>query len=141
MGEGNSGLFTWRAQPLPREDNYKIAKIHWWNLKIFFSRTIRSISTKPYIKHPWVKSTLGFINKDHLIMKKGDDWFFHLQITETLWYNHSSEQICLLMWTGFFRWAMWQGIWASCFYETCIYTTDYMYQYQYWIISNFTCIF
>ena len=113
-----------------RGDNDKIEKIHWWNLKITFSRNSGPISTKLSTKHLWVKSTLGFTIKDHLIMKKGDDWFFHLQITETLWYNHSSEQICLLMWTGVFRWAMWQGIWASCFYETYIYTTDNMYQYQ-----------
>ena len=33
----------------------QIAKIHWRNLKIFFSRTTGSISTKLDTKHPWVK--------------------------------------------------------------------------------------
>ena len=28
-------------RPFPGRDNYEIAKIHWWNLKIFFSRTTR----------------------------------------------------------------------------------------------------
>ena len=40
-------------RPFPRGDNYKIAKIHWRNLKIF-SRTIGPISTT---KHPWVTET------------------------------------------------------------------------------------
>ena len=31
---------------LPMGDNYGIAKIHWWNLKIYFSRTTGPISTK-----------------------------------------------------------------------------------------------
>ena len=38
----------------PRGDNYEIAKIHWWNLKIFFFRTTEPISTKLGTKHPWV---------------------------------------------------------------------------------------
>ena len=38
--------------PFPREENHKIAKIRWQNLKIFFSWTIGSVSTKPGIKHP-----------------------------------------------------------------------------------------
>ena len=42
-------------RPFPRGDNYEIVKIHWWNLKIFFSRTTGPISTKLGIKHPRVK--------------------------------------------------------------------------------------
>ena len=41
--------------PFPRADNYGIAKIHWYNLKILFSRTSGPISTKLGTKHPWVK--------------------------------------------------------------------------------------
>ena len=41
----------------PRRDNYEIAKIHWQNLIIFFSRTTRPISTKLDTKHPLVKGT------------------------------------------------------------------------------------
>ena len=33
-------------RPFPRGDNYEIVKIHWRNLKIFFSRTTEPISTK-----------------------------------------------------------------------------------------------
>ena len=42
------------SHPFPREDNYEIAKMHWQNLKIFFSRTTGLILTKLGIKHPWV---------------------------------------------------------------------------------------
>ena len=45
----NEGL-----HPFQRGDNNEIAKIHWWNLKIFFSKTIQLISTKLCTKHPWV---------------------------------------------------------------------------------------
>ena len=41
--------------PFPRGDNYEIAKIHWRNLKTFFSRTTELISTKLGTKHLWVK--------------------------------------------------------------------------------------
>ena len=37
--------------PFPMGDNYKEAKIHWRNLKIFFFRTIVLISTKLGTKH------------------------------------------------------------------------------------------
>ena len=39
-----------------RGDNYKKVKIHWRNLKIFFSRSTESFSTKLGTKHPWVKT-------------------------------------------------------------------------------------
>ena len=41
--------------PFPRGDNYEIAKIHWQNLKIFFSRTTGPILTKLGTKYSWVK--------------------------------------------------------------------------------------
>ena len=56
--------------PFPRGDNYNTAKIHWQNLKIFFSRTTEPISTKLGTKHFWVKGTQSFTNKDHLTIKK-----------------------------------------------------------------------
>ena len=40
-------------RPFPRGDNYEIVKIHWQNLKIFFSRTTGSISSKLGTKHSW----------------------------------------------------------------------------------------
>ena len=39
----------------PRGDNCGIAKIHWRNLTIFFSRTTEPILTKHGTMHPWVK--------------------------------------------------------------------------------------
>ena len=42
-------------RPFPRGDNYEIVKIHWWNFKIFLSRTTEPFSTKLVTKHPWVK--------------------------------------------------------------------------------------
>ena len=42
-------------RPFPRGDNYEIVKIHWRNLKIFFSRTTGPISAKLGTKYPWVK--------------------------------------------------------------------------------------
>ena len=41
--------------PFPWGDYYEIANKHWWNSKIFFSRTTGPISTKLGIKHLWVK--------------------------------------------------------------------------------------
>ena len=41
--------------PSPRGDNNEIAKIHWRNSKIFFSRTTEPISTNFGTKHPWIK--------------------------------------------------------------------------------------
>ena len=41
--------------PFPMGDNYEIVKIHWRNLKIFFSRTIGPISTNLGTKYPLVK--------------------------------------------------------------------------------------
>ena len=50
-------------RPFPSEDNYEIAKIHWRNLKIFFSRTTDPISTKLSTKHPWVKGIIFCTNE------------------------------------------------------------------------------
>ena len=41
--------------PFPRGDNYEIAKIHWRNKNIFFSKTTGPISTRPATVHPRVK--------------------------------------------------------------------------------------
>ena len=69
--KGDSSLFKYRAIcPFPRGDNYEKAKIHWWNLKIFFSRTTGPSSTKHCTKHPLMKETQGFTNKDHSLIKK-----------------------------------------------------------------------
>ena len=57
-----------------------------------FFRTIRPISTKLGTKHPWVKRIQVSTNKDLSIMKKEMMGFSK----STLWYNHSSLQMCLL---------------------------------------------
>ena len=46
--------------PFQRRVNYKIAKIHQWNLKILFLRTTGPILTKLGTKHSWVKGIYGF---------------------------------------------------------------------------------
>ena len=74
-------------------------KIHWGNLKIFFSKTTGPISTKLDTKHPWVKGTQGFYIKGPFNYQKGDDVFFLSK--STLWYNYCFGQMCLLIWTGF----------------------------------------
>ena len=41
LGEVISGFFfKWRTMPFSKGDNYEMAKIHWRNLKIFFSMQI-----------------------------------------------------------------------------------------------------
>ena len=61
----DSSLFKWRP-PLffPSGDDYKTAKIHWQNLKIFFARTAEPISTKFGTKHPWGKGIKFFEMKN-----------------------------------------------------------------------------
>ena len=61
-------------RPCPRRDNYEIAKIYWWNLKIFFSKTTRPISTKLSIKHPWVKGIQISLNKGLDPFSRGDNY-------------------------------------------------------------------
>ena len=57
-------------------DKYEIAKIHWQNLKIFFSTLTEPISTKLATTHPQVKETQGFTIEDHAILKKEKMVFF-----------------------------------------------------------------
>ena len=52
---GTQVCFNKGPHPFPRVENYRIPKIHWQNLKIFFSWTTVSISTKLSKMHPWVK--------------------------------------------------------------------------------------
>ena len=94
--------------PFPKGDTYKIAKIHWQNLKIFFCRTIWSISTKLVILG--LKDLKVLQIRTILIVKKEMSGFRLFK--STLWYNHSFEQMCLLIWTGFS--GEWSGPWASC---------------------------
>ena len=65
-------------RPFPRGDKKEIAKIHWWNFKIFFSRTIEPISTQLGTKHPLVKGIQVFTNKDHSVLKKWENVFVSL---------------------------------------------------------------
>ena len=52
-------IFEWRANegpcPFPRGVDYKIVKLHWRNLEIFFFRTTGPVSTKLRAKHRLVK--------------------------------------------------------------------------------------
>ena len=62
--------------PFPRGDscNYVIAKIHWRNLKILYSKIIRPILTKLGTKHPWVKGTQVCSNKGPCPFPRGDNY-------------------------------------------------------------------
>ena len=84
-----------KARPfLLRGDNYEVEKIHWLNLKIFFSRTTEPISTKLGTKHPWVKGIQVCLNKG--AFSKGR-WLRNSK----LWANVYID----LNW--FLRWVMW----------------------------------
>ena len=69
--------------PFPWGDNYEIVKIHWWNLKILFSRTTWPISTKFGTKHPWVMRTQVCSNEGPCIFPRGDSY----QIVKIHWRN------------------------------------------------------
>ena len=56
-----------------REDNNKIAKIHWQTLKILFSRIAGPISTKIGRKHSWVKGIQLYFNEGPLPFSMGDN--------------------------------------------------------------------
>ena len=92
--------------PLPRGDNYRIAKIHYPSLKIFFRlQNHFPISSKFGTKHPWVKKTHGFTYEDHLIIKKKMMGFTSPNQHYVMIIVVSK---CVLIWTGFFfKWAMW----------------------------------
>ena len=49
-------------------------KIHWWNLKIFFSRTTEPISTKLGTKHPWMKGIQICSNEGPCFFSRGDNY-------------------------------------------------------------------
>ena len=52
----------------------QIVKIHWWNLKIFFSRTTVLILTKLGTKHPWVKGIQVCSNEGPRPFPRGDTY-------------------------------------------------------------------
>ena len=54
LGEGIHVNSNEGSRRFPRGDNNEIAKIHWRNLKFFFSRTTEPMSTKLGTKHPWM---------------------------------------------------------------------------------------
>ena len=107
LNEGDSSLFNEGPHPFPRRDNYEIAKIHWQNIKILFSRTTEPISTKLGTKHPWVKGIKFCSKKNHLILIKIINVFFSYlnQYYDIIMY--------LLIWTVFSGERC--GPWASCF--------------------------
>ena len=86
---------------LSRGDNYKIAKIHWQNLKIFFSRTIETISTKQTNK------MLVFTNKDNF--QKKDKFLINVMLPMCLLFNNVWKDfkiffnVCIWLWSIFER--------------------------------------
>ena len=95
--------------PFPRGDIFKIVKIHWQNLEIFFSRTTWLISNKFGTKCLWVQETQDFTNKKTFNSQKGDNVFFSPN-------QHYDLIIALLKcvyWFELFK-GEWCGPWASC---------------------------
>ena len=56
-----------------RGDNYEIPKIHLQNLKIFFSRTTWTVSTKLGMKHPWMKGINSSCSNEELFNPQKED--------------------------------------------------------------------
>ena len=73
--------------PFQRGDNYEIAKIHLWNIKIFFSKTTWPISTKLGTKHPWVKGICVCSNEGSCPFPRGDNY----SIVKIHWRNLKSS--------------------------------------------------
>ena len=80
--KGIQFFFSYKGfRPFPKGKHIEIAKIHWRNLKIVFSRTIGLFSTKLPTKHI----------KDYLIPKNELMIFF---CQSMLWYSQSFAQMC-----------------------------------------------
>ena len=99
-----------RPHPFPRGDNYKIVKIHWQNLKIFFSRTNGPISTKLGTKSPWVKGIQVCANERPCPFRRGDNY----KIAKNTSMKFKIKiKMCLLIWAIFSGERC--GPWASCY--------------------------
>ena len=59
--------------PLQRGDNYKIAKMGWGHLKIFFSRTTGPILTILGTDHPYIKGIQVCSNEWDNPSRRGDN--------------------------------------------------------------------
>ena len=68
------------SRPFIKGGYYEMAKIHWRNLKILFSRSTGPISTKLGTKRPFGVGTQSFTNIKHLILKKEIMGFLSLLI-------------------------------------------------------------
>ena len=70
-------------------DNSEIAKIHWRNLNMFFSRTVWPISTKFGTNHLWVKGIQVCSNEEPFKSHKVNYGFFLLllNIMINIWFN------------------------------------------------------
>ena len=93
LGKGNSRFFSnIGPRPFQRGDNYKMAKMHWQNFKICFSRSTESISTKLGTKHPLVKRLQVCLNDWHglfqvEIITKWRKYIDEIFFSKTNWAN------------------------------------------------------
>ena len=70
-----------------------MVKIHWRNLKIFFSRTTWPFSTKLVTMHPWVKGIQVCLNKGPCSFSRADNYKMvkiHRQISK-IFFSRSTE--------------------------------------------------
>ena len=79
--------------PFPRGDNDEIAKIHWRNLKILFSRTTGPISTKLCTKHPWMKEIQVCSNEEPFNSHKDNNVFILLFINVMIYWFALFSQV------------------------------------------------
>ena len=75
LGKGDLSLFKWMGTPFPSGDDNQIVIIHWWNWKIFLSRTTGQISPNLAESILWRRGSRFLQIKD----------YFHSQIG--LWIN------------------------------------------------------
>ena len=75
MSEGYSSFYQISVYALfERRDIYEIVKMHLRNLKIFFSRTTRTISTKFSTMYRWVKGIIVCINEGSRYFPRGNNY-------------------------------------------------------------------
>ena len=104
-------------------------RLYWTQILIFhidiniaYSKNLTNFnawcSFKSIIKKKdlWVTGTRGFTKKTHIIIKY--DLIGFLFFKSKLWHNHTFEQMCLLIRTGFSGER--SGPWAFCFVNNVI---------------------
>ena len=110
--------------PFPRGDNYEKVKIHWRNLKIFFSRTTGPISTKLGIEVSLGEQDFSLFQWRVALFYRGDNY----EIAKLHWRNLKistqgfTNKVCLIIKKGY-DWLspLSINLWYNHIFEQCIY--------------------